>query len=66
MKPIQSSVAISTASLNDIANILKQQHAPLFFTANTTQDQTESLFGQLRAEGFGNPFPFRVLHLIRS
>ena len=66
VKPIQSSVAISTASLNDIANILKEQHAPPFFTANTTQDQTESLFGQLRAEGFGNPFPLRVLQLLRS
>ena len=66
VKPIQSSVAISTASLNDIANILKEQHAPPFFTANTTQEQTESLFGLLRAERFGNLFTLQVLQLIRS
>ena len=66
IKPIQSSIAISTASLDIIATELNKQKAPQFFSCNTTQDQTESLFGQLRAEGFGNPTPLRVLQLLKA
>ena len=44
IKPIQSSIAISTASLDMIATDLMKLNAPHVYTANTTQDSVESFF----------------------
>lgn len=66
IKPIQSSIAISTTSLLMIADDLMKENAPTFYTANLCQDSLESLFGQLRADGCGNPTPLRVLQLLKS
>lgn len=80
IKPIQSSVAKSSSSLLIISskivqtdvtkmNNLKQNGfktiEPRFFSSNVSQDCVESLFGQLRAEGCGNPTPLRVLQLLK-
>ena len=67
IKPIQSSLAISSQSFYMIAtDVIKIMKAPQLFSANTTQDPTESLFSSLRAEGFGNPTPLRVLEMLKN
>ena len=66
IKPIQSSVAISTASLDMIATDLMKLQAINFYTTNTSQDSVESFFSELRAEGFGNPTPLRVLQILKN
>ena len=67
IKLIQSSIAISSQSLDMIAtDVIQLLKAPQLFSANTTQDQTESLFSSLRSEGFGNPTPLRVLEMLKN
>ena len=66
IKPIQSSVAILTVSLLMTATEIIDDGALKFYTSNTTQDYTESLFGELKNEGFGNPNPLRVLQLLKN
>lgn len=63
IKPIQSSVADSSASVITLTN--RKKNARNFFTANITQDPVESLFGELRADGCENPTPRRVLQLLK-
>lgn len=66
IKPIQSSVAISSASLIIIASMLKDLNAPFLYTSNTTQDSVESFFSELRKAGFGNPTPLKVLQFLKN
>lgn len=66
VKPIQASTALSSASLLEIVDELKLTGVKVFYSSNTGQDQLESLFGQLRADGFGNPSPRQVLQLIAT
>ena len=63
MKTIQSSVESLTVSLLMTATEIIDDGALEFYTSNTTQDYTESLFGELKNEGFGNPTPLRVLQV---
>ena len=65
IKPIQSSIAISSTSLIMLASKILEFNDAKLFTANFTQDCVESLFGELRAEGNGNPSPLRVLQLLK-
>ena len=47
IKPIQSSIAISSTSLYMIAEIVIKENIQNFYTSNTSQDSLKSLFGQL-------------------
>ena len=65
IKPIQSSIAISSASIVSTFDDVIEWKAPQYFSANSTQDYCESLFSEFRSEGFGNPTPLRVLQMLK-
>ena len=65
IKPIQSSMAISSASIVNTFDDIMEWSAPQYCTANSTQDYCESLFSEFRAEGGGNPTPLKVLQILK-